>query len=220
MRRFRNVVRLLGAAVVLCVLAACGGIGDVGSSSENAQAGDGGTKAPTIEGTPRSTVAVGRTYSFQPAVSNANGGSLTFTARNLPEWLTIDAASGRLMGTPAEGDIGTYSGITISVTDGVSNSVIGPFTITVIAQGDGTASLTWTPPTTNADGSALRDLAGFVILFGYSPDELTETITINDPSVSTYVVDSLTSGTWYFAVQAMNTGGARSESSSVASKTI
>jgi hypothetical protein len=59
-----------------------------------------------------------------------------------------------------------------------------------------------------------------VILYGASPNEMTETITINDPAATTYIIESLTSGTWYFTVQAMNTGGARGDSSSVASKTI
>lgn len=220
MHLFGKFGRLCGAVIVAGVLTACGGIGDGGAPAENAQVGGGGTKAPAIEGTPRSTVAVGRAYSFQPAVENADGGGLTFTARNLPAWLTLDPRSGRLTGTPGEADVGSYSGITITVANGAANSVLGPFTITVVAQGSGTASLSWMPPTQNSDGSPLVDLAGFVILYGASPNELTETITINDPAAMTYIVDSLTSGTWYFTVQAMNTSGARGDSSSVASKTI
>jgi hypothetical protein len=207
---------------VISVLAACGGIGDVNSpTTGDAQFGGGGGARPlTIRGTPRTSIAVGRTYSFQPIAADEDGGTLTFSAQNLPAWLTLDATSGRLTGTPTEADIGTYSGITISVSDGTSNAALGPFMVTVVAYGTGTASLSWMPPTANSDGSVLTDLAGFVILYGFSPDELTETITIDDPSATTFLVESLTSGTWYFAVQATSARGAYSDISSIASKTI
>jgi hypothetical protein len=208
--------------VVVCVLAACGGIGGIDAPAETAELGGGGagTQPLTIRGTPRASVAVGRTYNFQPVAANEDGRALTFSAQNLPTWLSLDASNGRLTGTPTEADVGTYAGITLNVSNGASNASLGPFTLTVVAYGDGTASLSWTPPTENSDGSALRDLAGFVILYGFSPDELTESTTIDDPSVTRYVVEGLTSGTWYFAVQATNASGARSEASSVASKTI
>ncbi len=214
-------VRACAAAVAFSMLSACGGVGGVGPASGNGQVGGGGGgSAPTIEGAPRASVAVGRAYSFLPAAQDADGGSLTFSAQNLPAWLTLDAASGRLSGTPAQADIGTYAGITIRVSDGASSSTLGPFTITVVAAGNGTASLRWMPPTTNTDGSVLLDLAGFVILYGFSPDQLTETVTINDPAATSYILEELTSGTWYFAVQATNSHGVLSNLSSVASKTI
>ena len=208
---------LVGFAVVF-FLAGCGGVGDVEPSMTSAQVGSGGGQA-SIQGSPRSTVAVGQSYSFQPQTSGL-GGTLTFSATNLPQWLTLNTATGRLTGTPAEADVGTYSGITIVVSNGTSRDTIGPFSITVAAQGSGTAALSWMAPTENSDGSPLTDLAGFVVLYGLSPTELTETIAIDNPSVTSYVVENLTSGTWYFAVQASNSNGARGELSSVASKTI
>jgi hypothetical protein len=200
-------------------LVGCGGGGDVGAPTQNAQVGDGGG-GTKIQGTPRSTVAVGQTYSFQPDTSAAGGAGLTFTARNLPEWLILNPNTGRLTGTPTEADIGTYSGIVLEASDGRAASSLGPFTITVAAQGSGSASLSWLPPTENSDGSPLTDLAGYVVLYGQSPTELTETIAIDNPSVTTYLVEQLTSGTWYFAVQASNSSGVVSGLSGVASKTI
>lgn len=203
------------------MLVACGGIGEV-SSAGTAQAGSGaggGTRGPTIQGTPRSSVAVGQAYSFQPATS-ADSGTLTFSAQNLPSWLTLDRTTGRLSGTPTDADVGSYAGVTIEVSDGASTARLGPFTITVSAIGSGTASLSWTAPTQNADGSALTDLAGYVVVYGLSPTSLTQTITISNPSVTTYVVENLSSGMWYFAVQATNSRGMLSDLSSVASKTI
>jgi Putative Ig domain len=216
------------AVLVVLLIAGCGG-GDSGSdvttgsaTSTGSATADSGTSRPTItiQGRPGTTVAAGQNYSFQPAASGGNAGGATFSAANLPAWLALDAATGRLTGTPSAADVGTYTGVSITVADGSSTATLGPFAITVSAMGSGTASLSWMPPSANSDGSALLDLSGFVVLYGSSPADLTQTISIDNPSVTTYVVENLTSGTWYFAVQAANSRGARSELSSVARKTI
>ncbi len=206
--------------VIAGLLSACGGTGGVSPQSSSAVAGDNGAGRAAIQGVPRASVAVGQSYSFQPVVSNLSSGSVTFSATNLPSWLSLNASTGRVTGTPSEADIGTYSGLILRASDGSSQTTLGPFTITVSAQGSGTASLSWMPPTTNSDGSALTDLVGFVVMYGESPAELTNTIEIDNPSVTTYVVESLIAGTWYFTAQAQNSRGARSEPSGVASKTI
>jgi len=217
MRLFQRSTRIILALAVL-VLAACGDVGDTGAPTGSASAGSGGSN-PKIQGIPGSAVAAGQAYSFQPVVSGSSG-SHTYSALNLPAWLALNASTGRVTGTPSDADIGTYTGITIVVSDGSTSARLGPFTITVAAMGSGTASLSWLPPTQNSDGSALLDLGGFIVLYGSSPTELTQTIAINNPSVTRYVVENLTSGTWYFSIQAWNLGGARSESSSPVSKTI
>jgi Putative Ig domain len=201
------------ASTLWCTMwfAGCGGTGGVtGPTASQAQASN-----RSISGQPASTVAVGQAYSFQPVISA--GMNVTFTARNLPAWLTLNAATGRLTGTPQASDVASYSGITLAASDG---STLGPFSITVVTAGSGRATLSWMPPTANTDGSALTDLSGYVIAYGGSPDDLLMTITIDNPSVTTYVVDSLTSGTWHFAIQAVNASGVRSNNSSLASKTI
>jgi hypothetical protein len=214
-------VRVCALVLVAASLAAgCGGGGSAGVSppQDNANPGDGGSRL-AISGTPQPMVAVNQGYSFQPLVSGASGGSLTFSADHLPGWLALDARTGRISGTPSSGDVGSYS-VTLRVSDGVSQAQLGPFTITVVAMGSGSATLSWTPPMQNSDGSTLTDLAGFVILYGQSPSQLDQTIAIRNPSVSTYVVENLTSGTWYFAVQAENSAGLRSLPSETVSKRI
>ena len=84
----------------------------------------------------------------------------------------------------------------------------------------GSATLRWSPPTQNTDGSALTNLAGFRIVYGTSATALTQTIEVNNAALSSYVVDGLAAGTWYFAVTAVNSDGAQSINSNVASKTI
>jgi hypothetical protein len=165
-------------------------------------------------------VLAGQSYSFQPSASDADQDRLTFTVANLPRWAAFDAASGRLSGTPTAADIATYSNITITVSDGRANASIGPFAIAVTATGSGVATLSWTPPTQNSDGSSLTDLAGYQISYGRSAEDLGQFISVTNASVSTYVVENLTTGTWYFAVSAVNARGITSPLSNVASKTI
>lgn len=203
------------------VLAGCGGIGGVEPAPAAAPSNaDGGAGTPTINGQPGAAVAPGRAYVFQPSVTGADAEGLTFAASNLPGWLAIDAQTGRLSGTPTSADIGTYSGITLTVSNGASRSTLGPFSITVAEGGDGRATLSWMPPSLNTDGSALTNLAGFVVLYGTSPSNLSQSISISNPSVSTYIVEDLGPGTWYFAVQAVNSAGMSSEPSVMASKSI
>ncbi len=82
------------------------------------------------------------------------------------------------------------------------------------------ADVSWTPPTTNTNGTALTDLAGYRIYYGTSSGTLTQTINVTNASATDYVVQGLTTGTWYFAVAAYTNTGLQSSLSSVASKTI
>jgi Fibronectin type III domain len=84
----------------------------------------------------------------------------------------------------------------------------------------GSAELSWMPPTENTDGSVLADLAGYEIRYGRSSTELSATIDLTNPSLNRYLVENLSAGTWYFAVTSVNSQGARSAPSNVASKTI
>jgi len=209
--------RVVCGALVSLVLIGCGGTGGV--VSQSATPGTSGASSLSLSGQPRTAVVVGQSYSFQPSASAASG-NLTFSARNVPAWLSLNTTTGRLSGTPTTSDIATYSGVTITASDGVNSATLGPFSISVVASGAGTASVSWSPPTMNTDGSVLTDLSGYVLLYGESQDAMDRSITIDNPSISTYVVDSLPTGTWYFAVQAVNANGVRSSNSTVVSKTI
>jgi hypothetical protein len=80
--------------------------------------------------------------------------------------------------------------------------------------------VTWTAPTTNTDGSALTDLAGYRIYYGTSPSALSNSVDVPNAGASDYVVQGLSTGTWYFAVAAYTNTGLESSYSSVVSQTI
>ena len=73
--------------------------------------------------------------------------------RNLPSWATFSAATGALTGTPTDSEMGAYSGIAITVTDGTATAALPTFAITVNASAPepGTATLSWVAPTENTD---------------------------------------------------------------------
>src|SRR5262249_43353816 len=138
----------------------------------------GGNRAPTISGTPLTSVMQGTAYSFTPTGADADGNTLTFSVTNLPAWATFNSSTGRVSGTPSAGQVGTYSNVTISVSDGSASASLTAFNIQVVATATGSATLTWTPPTQNTDGSALNNLAGYKVYWGTSQGTYTNSVTV------------------------------------------
>lgn len=176
---------------------------------------------PTIAGSPATSVTVGNAYNFQPTASDPEGATLAWSIQNRPTWATFSTTTGKLSGTPAVANAGSFANIVISVSDSKTSVSLPAFTIAVSQPATlGSASLSWQAPTQNTDGSAISDLAGYRIVYGTSASNLDKTIGIANPSVNSYIVDQLTSATWYFAVKAYTASGAESSQSNVASKTI
>jgi hypothetical protein len=163
----------------------------------------------------------GSAYAFTPTASDPEGKTLTFSITNKPGWAAFSTTTGRLSGTPSSAQTGTYAGIVIKVSDGSASTSLAQFAIVVSSTTtNGSATLSWTPPTRNTDGSTLSNLAGYRILYGNSPGALTRTVQIANPGTSRYVVESLAAGTWYFSVRAYTSSGTESTASNTASKTV
>jgi hypothetical protein len=84
----------------------------------------------------------------------------------------------------------------------------------------GSATLSWTAPTKNADGSPIAGLAGYHIYYGTDPNHFTQIIKISGAATTKFVVNGLSAGTYYFAVSAYNATGQESVKSNIASKSI
>lgn len=218
------------AAYTLCALAGaalagCGGGGGTDTSAV-VQSGPPPPAAPTISGTPPTQVTAGQAYSFTPTASGPSGTTLSFSITNMPSWGTFSIATGSLTGTPSSSNVGAFSNILISVSDGTQSASLPAFSIQVASAAPppppatGTATLSWTIPTTNTDGTPLTDLAGFTINYGNSPSSLGQAIAVASATATGYTVQGLASGTWYFTVTANTTVGTQSAPSDVASKTI
>jgi hypothetical protein len=166
------------------------------------------------------SVLQGTAYSFQPTAADPDGNALTFSIVNRPAWASFDAATGRLSGTPSAANVGTTTGIVISVSDGTASASLASFNIAVQAVATGSATLTWLPPTTNTNGTPLTNLAGYKVYWGTSQGNYTSSVTIMNPGLATYVVGNLTPNTYYFTVTALNSAGTESVFSNVASKVV
>ena len=81
-------------------------------------------------------------------------------------------------------------------------------------------TINWQPPTENTDGSALTNLSGYNIHYGTQSGNYTQTISVSNPGLATYVVDNLSPGTYYFAVAAVNSSGTESPPSSEVTATV
>jgi hypothetical protein len=177
--------------------------------------------APTISGSPPTSVTAGSFYYFQPTAADPEGGALTFSMLNKPAWGTFDTVTGRLQGTPVATDAGTYANVTVRVTDGTSTSSLPAFSITVNSPVTvGAATLSWQPPTEYVDGTPLKDLAGFKIRYGTVADKLDQVVTVPNPGITSAMIESLAAGTWYFAVNAYTLANVESNLSNVVQKTI
>ena len=225
--RIRVSVRVIVCGlVVLGALTGCGGGGSAANLTTGSSTSSSATTVKamqiTTSASAQGSVSVGQTFTLTPNVSGGNGKTLTFSVANAAPWMTFNTSTGMLTGSPTASDVGTYSNVVISVSDGQQSASAAPFTIQVVAAGaaTGTADVSWTPPTTNTDGSTLTDLAGYNIYYGTSPNALNQEVQVPTIGVTNYVISGLTSGTWYFAVTAYSSAGTESSLSNVASKTI
>lgn len=176
--------------------------------------------APTITGAPTTIVVQGEFYEFLPAASDEDGDKLTFSIARKPDWAKFDTASGRLWGTPSERDVGNFTNIQISVSDGSELAALAAFDVSVDPIANGSATLSWNPPTDNVDGTVLTDLAGYRIYFGRSADRLDRVLVIDNPGLTRYVVDNLQAARWHFAMTSVNASGRESRRSPTVSKLI
>jgi hypothetical protein len=190
-------------------------------------------RAPTISGTPATSVTLGNAYNFQPTGNDPDGDTLRYTIQNKPGWASFSETTGRLNGTPTS--TGTTSNIVISVSDNkvATPTALAAFSITVNGgstppppppppppPATGSVTLDWTPPNENTDGTSLTNLSGYRIRYGQSSSSLNQQINVSNPSISSYVVEDLAVGTWYFSVIAINGSGTESVGSNPVSASV
>jgi len=162
------------------------------------------------------TIAEGEELQFSATGTFSDGTTqdLTTTAT----WLSSDT------GVALISNVISSQGLVTSVLEGTTTitaewgSVSGMATLTVAIATTGSVTLTWDAPTTNADGTPLFDLAGYKIYFGTSSRNYPWSIDVGN--VTTYKLNNLSPGTYFFAVTANNTSGIESDFSVEVSKTL
>ncbi|WP_441003392.1 Ig-like domain-containing protein [Pseudocolwellia agarivorans] len=87
---------------------------------------------PVISGVPTGSINEDETYSFTPSVTSDDGNVIfTFSIENKPSWAVFDTTTGRLTGTPTNADVGTFSNIQITVSDGANQASLPDFSLVV-----------------------------------------------------------------------------------------
>jgi hypothetical protein len=214
--RVSDFVRAFLPLVPLAMCPVCGSR-DESTSSVVAQTAN---SAPSIAGVAPTNASVGSPYSFAPAVTDADGDALVFSATNLPPWAVFDAQTGRIHGTPTAADAGSYESISITVADASHRVSTQDFSIVVGGNATAVATITWSTPFLKVDGTNLDDLAGFRILYGRDPEDLDHSVYIPDPAAHSYEFATLASGAWYFAIVAVDAGGLEGPPTTSAMKVI
>ncbi len=121
-----------GSAYTFTVKATNSAGTSIASGASNAVTPEQPNSAPIISGSAETTVIEGAGYSFVPAAADSDGDRLTFSISNQPAWASFSTSTGALSGTPGKADIGTTSGIVISVSDGMAIASLPAFSLTVL----------------------------------------------------------------------------------------
>jgi hypothetical protein len=153
-------------------------------------------------------------------------GTLTVTPNNGPAPLAVTVAW-NIAGAATCSASGDWSGTkATSGSEVVGGLAAGTRTFNLNCNDGqaitGTASLSWTPPTKNTDGSNLTNLASYKVYRSASAATIESGTVIVVPAPATgTVIASLANGTWYFGVKSTASDGDDSAMSSpLVSKTI
>jgi hypothetical protein len=87
----------------------------------------------------------------------------------------------------------------------------------VASSPSGDATLSWSVPTENTNGSPLTNLTGYVVRYGTSTSALNSQLSVKTNEVE---IENLKAGTWYFEVASVNSANVESQFSMPVSKLI
>lgn len=216
-------MRISPLGFLLCIafaLTGCLGSGGGGGQKGARDSTADGNRSPTIAGSPPRSALVNEPYDFVPTAADPDGDVLVFQIVGKPRWANFDPASGRLWGVPGTGDAGNFANIRVSVADGHATVALTTFSIAVTQGASGSVTLSWEPPTLNADGSTLNNLAGYRIYYGRSPDDLDQSVVLRNPGLTRYVIENLSPAHWHFAMTSINSSGYEGKRSTVVGKQV
>jgi hypothetical protein len=82
------------------------------------------------------------------------------------------------------------------------------------------ATVAWSVPLLNTDGSSLTDISGYRIHYGTSVSDLRQSVMVSGTGATSGVISGLAPGTYFFAVSTVNLTGNESTLSNAASKAV
>jgi hypothetical protein len=202
-----HIRNVLLCALATLALAACGAEGGSSSAAAVSTTDSNDSVASLVQ---PNVGMIDRSEGIDDAAS-AHAGVITATA-------TASASTGSTSTGGASGSVPVVS--TTTPASGTTVGSTAKVTTPVQTASTGVATLDWTPPTENTDGSVLTNLAGYTVYYGSSPDDLSKTIKVTNAGLTAYTVTDLPAGTWYFAVTSYSSAGVESSRSGTISAKI
>ena len=200
------------ACLVMLVLAltACGG----GSGAAPFQ-GDTVSTAPSLKLTITQPTSGGEMETSDTSVTVAGTASSNAGVVSV-EWTNDQGGQGTANGTESwtTDSIPLELGenlITVTAQDSTGATASRTVLIKRESEGTGSVTLSWEAPTTREDGTPLTNLAGYYIYYGRMSGVYDYEIKIDNPGITTYVVEGLTPGTWYFVLTSYDSDGVESD---------
>jgi len=120
-----------------------------------------GNNPPTITSSEITTATEDATYSYTFVADDADSGdTLAYLATTKPAWLSFNATTGVLSGTPTNSDVGSHS-VVLTATDSQDTTVLHSFTVTVSNTND-------SPVVTTSGVTSVNEDAAYSYTFGAS----------------------------------------------------
>ena len=154
--------------------------------------------------------------------SNESGSSTAATSTTSTSTTGSNPQTAADSGTSTSGSSTTSGSTTSGSTTSGSTTTTGAAGSTPPTTPVASTSVTlgWVAPTQNSNGTPITDLAGYKIHYGTASENYTKVVAVSNPSLSRYVMDSLESGTYFFAITAYNSKGIESTLSGEISATM
>ena len=123
--------------------------------------------APTISGTPQTVTIAGGMYDFTPTASDVDvGDTLMYSVSGNDSWLSIDANTGQLTGSPMPSDVRTTT-VTVTVTDSSAATDTLTFDL-VVANGFNEALYSQVTPSPASSPATMYEVADGIVTNGWT----------------------------------------------------
>ena len=171
--------------------------------------------APCASSVP--TASLGTTCSFKGTYRVAYGASGRFVTRAFTNGVTC---SNDNFGDPIRGVVKQCFVATDSATPPPPPASPAPPPAPPPVPGQGSLTLNWNAPTTNADGTPINDLAGFRVFYGTASGSYANSVAISDARAMSHTIRGLPAGAYYVVVRAYDASNNESSASVEAGKII
>jgi len=212
---------ILLSSLIIATLSGCGGGGGGDTASLNALTNSSGAQLVSIAITPTNpsiVQGINQQFTATGTFSDTTTQDLTTTVI----WSSSDAAVASISNTAGFNGLASSLATGSTTITATSSSVSGTTTLTVTV-GE-VITLAWDAPTTNTDGSDLNpatDLSQYKIYYGTASLTYTTIVNVTNPGTATISKTfSLSPGTYYFAVTAVDSSGLESSYSNEIMKTL